>query len=325
MVVRTPGSRDPPTGPQPDRPGPVSGRQRRPDRGPSPPTAGTAPGGGSTPLRPSRPDGPRDAGEAAPPDRWSIFLVTPSTLLRWHSELIRRRWTYPANGRNRRGLYPDVVDLVVRLARETRVVDTSASSANAANPPWGCPQRRCAPSCAATTSGPHRAAAGSLDPIPPRRPSKVIKIPPRAPKANAIAERWVRTVRTECLDSILTWNQRHLELVLTDYIAHYNTARPPAPAWMTTKLLGCLHPWSPIVEDRVAFLLAGIGATFTNGLLLQVGSGPRLAPKRDCWQGRSSVPTGTSSPRVSAWHVPIRSAVSIFECRSLRDPGAFAG
>src|SRR6266496_2084738 len=87
MVVRTPGSRDPPTGPQPDQPGPVSGRRRRPDRGPSPPTAGTAPGGGSTPLRPSRPDGPRDAGEAAPPDRWSIFLVTPSTLLRWHSEL----------------------------------------------------------------------------------------------------------------------------------------------------------------------------------------------------------------------------------------------
>jgi hypothetical protein len=164
MVVRTPGSRDPPTGPQPDRPGPVSGRQRRPDRGPSPPTAGTAPGGGSTPLRPSRPDGPRDAGEAAPPDRWSIFLVTPSTLLRWHSELIRRRWTYPANGRNRRALYPDVIDLVVRLARETRVVDTSASSANAANPPWGCPQRRCAPSCAATTSGPHRAAAGRPGP-----------------------------------------------------------------------------------------------------------------------------------------------------------------
>ncbi len=55
---------------------------------------------------------------------------------------------------------------------------------------------------------------------------EVIKIPPRAPKANAIAERWVRTVRTGCLDWILTWNRRHLERVLTDYIAHYNTARP---------------------------------------------------------------------------------------------------
>jgi putative transposase len=55
---------------------------------------------------------------------------------------------------------------------------------------------------------------------------RVLKTPPRAPKANAYAERWVRTVRTECLDWILVWNRRHLERVLTDYIRHYNTARP---------------------------------------------------------------------------------------------------
>jgi putative transposase len=47
--------------------------------------------------------------------RWPIFLVTPSTLLRWHRELIRRRWTYPATGR-RGGLDPEVVELVLRLA-----------------------------------------------------------------------------------------------------------------------------------------------------------------------------------------------------------------
>jgi putative transposase len=55
---------------------------------------------------------------------------------------------------------------------------------------------------------------------------RVVKIPPRAPKANAYAERWVRTVRTECLDWILIWNRHHLEHVLTTYIDHYNTARP---------------------------------------------------------------------------------------------------
>src|SRR4051794_4849842 len=54
----------------------------------------------------------------------------------------------------------------------------------------------------------------------------VVKIPPQAPKANAYAERWVRTVRTECLDWIVVWNRRHLEAVLTQYVSHYNTARP---------------------------------------------------------------------------------------------------
>jgi hypothetical protein len=54
-----------------------------------------------------------------PRDRWPIFLVTPATLLRWHREMIRRRWTYPAIGRSRRALDPTVVDLVLRLARES--------------------------------------------------------------------------------------------------------------------------------------------------------------------------------------------------------------
>src|SRR5213076_600954 len=55
---------------------------------------------------------------------------------------------------------------------------------------------------------------------------EAVKTPPRAPKANAYAERWVRTVRTECLDWVLVWNRRHLEHVLAHYVAHYNTARP---------------------------------------------------------------------------------------------------
>ena len=50
--------------------------------------------------------------------------------------------------------------------------------------------------------------------------------PVRAPKANAYAERWVRTVRTECLDWLLILNQRHLEAVLRVYVPHYNAERP---------------------------------------------------------------------------------------------------
>jgi putative transposase len=52
---------------------------------------------------------------------------------------------------------------------------------------------------------------------------ETVKIPPRAPRANAYAERWVRTVRAECLDWTLIWNRQQLQLLLTRYLEHYNT------------------------------------------------------------------------------------------------------
>ena len=55
---------------------------------------------------------------------------------------------------------------------------------------------------------------------------EVLKTPPRAPRANAYSERWVRTVRTECLDWILVRNAGHLHRVLSAYLDHYNAARP---------------------------------------------------------------------------------------------------
>jgi transposase InsO family protein len=55
---------------------------------------------------------------------------------------------------------------------------------------------------------------------------RIVKTPVRAPKANAIAERFVRTVRSECLDSLLIINRRHLERVLPAYVNHYNSQRP---------------------------------------------------------------------------------------------------
>ena len=48
----------------------------------------------------------------------------------------------------------------------------------------------------------------------------------RTPRANAYAERWIRTVRTECLDWLLILNRTHLERVLRVYVGHYNHHRP---------------------------------------------------------------------------------------------------
>jgi putative transposase len=55
---------------------------------------------------------------------------------------------------------------------------------------------------------------------------RVLRSPPRAPRANAFAERWIGTVRRECLDRLLIVNQRHLLAVLAEYVAHYNSHRP---------------------------------------------------------------------------------------------------
>jgi transposase InsO family protein len=55
---------------------------------------------------------------------------------------------------------------------------------------------------------------------------KVIRTPVRAPNANAYAERWVRTVRGDCLDRILIAGRRNLERVLRVYVRHYNEHRP---------------------------------------------------------------------------------------------------
>ena len=54
----------------------------------------------------------------------------------------------------------------------------------------------------------------------------MIRLPYRSPCANAFAERWVGTVRRECLDHLLIFGRRHLETVLVEFVEQYHEARP---------------------------------------------------------------------------------------------------
>jgi transposase InsO family protein len=55
---------------------------------------------------------------------------------------------------------------------------------------------------------------------------EIIRTPYRSPNMNAFAERWVRTVREECVDRLLIVNESHLRCVLREYVVYYNARRP---------------------------------------------------------------------------------------------------
>ncbi|MGH7043488.1 MAG: integrase core domain-containing protein [Acetobacteraceae bacterium] len=252
------------------------------------------------------------ASSLLPRERWSVFVISPQTLLRWHRELVRKRWTFRRRCPGRPRVDAALRELVLRLARE--------------NPSWGCVRiqgelRKLGVHVGATTIRSLLRRAG-IGPAPRRggptwseflraqaqgimacdfltvdtvwlrrlyvlffieissrrvhlagvsanpnsmwvsqqarnlaiddrlgdvcylihdRDTKfsrpfdevfraegvdVIKTPVRAPRANAIAERWVRSAREECLDHILIVGRRHLERTLGHYVAHYNACRP---------------------------------------------------------------------------------------------------
>ncbi len=56
--------------------------------------------------------------------------------------------------------------------------------------------------------------------------ARIIKTPVRSPRANCFAERYVGTLRRECLDHLLIHGERHLRRILTEYVRHYNEHRP---------------------------------------------------------------------------------------------------
>jgi putative transposase len=242
------------------------------------------------------------------------FLVQPATLLRWHRELVRRRWTYPGRLRGRppvaaqtrqlalrlatenptwgyKRIHGELVGLGVRLSPSTvwnllhrhgiepaprrasaswreflrqqaagilecdfftvetlwlrrfyvlffielgrRRVHLAGVTANP-NGAWVAQQAR---NLVMTLSDEEQRPrflirdrdskfTAGFDEVFRSEGIRVIRAPIAAPRAKAHAERWVGSVRRECLDRILIVSHGHLERVLREYVAHHNTHRP---------------------------------------------------------------------------------------------------
>jgi transposase InsO family protein len=83
--------------------------------------------------------------------------------------------------------------------------------------------------------------SSSFDEVFHSEDTEVILTPVRAPNANAVAERWIRTVRTECMDWVLVLGRQHLDRVLRTYTEHFNERRPH-------RALDLAAPVEPVVD-----------------------------------------------------------------------------
>jgi transposase InsO family protein len=290
------------------------------------------------------------ASRLLPRSSWRSFVVTPTTLLRWHRRLVAKRWTYPGRV-GRPPIGGEIRELVLRLARENRRwgyqrivgelrgfgVVVSATTVRkllreaglgpageraglswreflraqahsmiavdfftvetvylqrlyvlffielgsrrvhlagcTANPggSWVAQQARQVVWTLSERSTPLRFLirdhdskfSRDFDAVFHSEGIEIIQTPVRAPKANAIAERFVRTVRSECLDWLLILNRRHLERVLHVFVQHYNGHRPhrslnftpPDPQQPTLRLVRSPRPDRVERRDRLGGLI----------------------------------------------------------------------
>ena len=90
---------------------------------------------------------------------------------------------------------------------------------------------------------------GSFDAVLASAGIEAVKIPPRSPRANAYAERFVLTARTEVTDRMLIFGERHLRRVLAEYEAHYNGRRPHRSRQLRPPLAD--HPAADLSQQRI--------------------------------------------------------------------------
>jgi transposase InsO family protein len=120
-----------------------------------------------------------------------------------------------------------------------------------------------------------------------------VKIPPRNPRANAYAERFVLTARTEVTDRMLIFGQRHLRTILAQYEAHYNGRRPIAAASSTRPGPTTLPPTSPRSESSVSPSLVALSANTSE---------PPKSPGQEWWPS-SGTPQGMRAWRCIVGHI----------------------
>ena len=107
----------------------------------------------------------------------------------------------------------------------------------------------------------------------------IIRSPIRAPRANAIAERFIGTLRRECLDHILITGPRHLDAVLREFTQHYNAHRPHRslhqrpPAGATPPLAGATI--RPLRRDRLGGLICECCCGTPGWRTTRLGAGDR--------------------------------------------------
>jgi transposase InsO family protein len=134
-------------------------------------------------------------------------MVTPDTLLRWYRRLIARKYD---GSRRRVPSRPresgTLADLVLRMARE--------------NPTWGYTRIR-----GALANLGHQVGRSTVRDLLDACGVKPVRLPPRSPNLNAHAERFVRSIKSECVERMIFFSEAGLARAIEAYAAHYHQER----------------------------------------------------------------------------------------------------